>query len=282
MSFGEYVPGEADSFLIVELLARGEEAVRRCRHWCAAQGLNVEDGCQGAAGETVVLAQASPGADLNILFADLALFLDDCPDIRLIESRLASPGQQSNHVGSFLFTDKGEPGSRTILLDPGHAFGSGQHPSTRLMIEAMEGYAPLNGSVLDVGSGSGILSIVAAHLGASSVVGVDICSESCQLARKNSELNRVEDRLTFTTEPLRQLTTGPFNFILANLTSSVLQLVAPDLRPLAAQGCLLMVAGMQGRRGGETEKLLAGLGWRTVGRAEEGGWQQRSFVVAAS
>jgi ribosomal protein L11 methyltransferase len=84
------------------------------------------------------------------------------------------------------------PGDLIIALDPGMAFGSGLHPTTRLCLEAMEDYLRPGATVLDVGTGSGILAIAAARLGASYVLALDTDPLAAQVARENIALNRVE------------------------------------------------------------------------------------------
>jgi len=85
-----------------------------------------------------------------------------------------------------------QPGDLIIELDPGMAFGSGLHPTTRLCLEALEDYLPPEGTVLDVGTGSGILAIAAARLGASRVLALDTDPLAVRVARENVGLNQVE------------------------------------------------------------------------------------------
>ena len=82
-------------------------------------------------------------------------------------------------------------GEKIIKLDPGMAFGTGTHPTTYLCIRNMEKYIKENHSVIDVGTGSGILMIAASKLGAKEIYGVDIDSDACEVAKENLELNRV-------------------------------------------------------------------------------------------
>jgi ribosomal protein L11 methyltransferase len=84
------------------------------------------------------------------------------------------------------------PDDLIIELDPGMAFGSGLHPTTRLCLEAMEGFLRPGSSVLDVGTGSGILAVAAARLGASHVLALDTDPLAVRVARENVALNQVE------------------------------------------------------------------------------------------
>src|SRR4051812_24222980 len=85
-----------------------------------------------------------------------------------------------------------DPSALVLELDPGLAFGTGSHPTTRLCMEWLEAHAPQKLSVLDYGCGSGILAIVAKKLAASEVVGIDIDPQAIESARYNSERNRCE------------------------------------------------------------------------------------------
>ncbi|MFN3705741.1 MAG: 50S ribosomal protein L11 methyltransferase [Thermoflexales bacterium] len=89
------------------------------------------------------------------------------------------------------------PGDITIVLDPGMAFGTGLHPTTQLCALAMMKHIQADERVLDVGCGSGILSILAAKLGASVVLGVDTDAEAVRVSRENAALNGVADRVRF-------------------------------------------------------------------------------------
>jgi ribosomal protein L11 methyltransferase len=127
-------------------------------------------------------------------------------------------------------------GRIVIELDPGQAFGTGKHPSTALCIEILEeffreilprepGSAP---SVLDVGTGTGILGIVAARLGARRVLGLDIHPEALAAAKLNLRQNRVQGIMVVSGTPIEQVT-ETFDLVTANLTADSLVAMAPDL-----------------------------------------------------
>lgn len=108
-----------------------------------------------------------------------------------------------------------------VELDPGMAFGTGTHPSTRLCLKAIDGLdrqlaASEKDGMLDVGTGSGILAIAGALLGFRRVVGIDVDNTAVACACRNAENNRVSDRIAFSTTPLRDID-GVFSVVVANI-----------------------------------------------------------------
>lgn len=129
-------------------------------------------------------------------------------------------------------------------LDPGMAFGTGTHGTTKLCLEALAGelsrYQPDDCSVLDVGTGSGILAIAAAKLGAPRVLGCDIEADACRIAAENAASNGVAETVTITNEPLENLS-GGHRVILANiLAEENVRLAAELVKRLAAPGSLIL------------------------------------------
>lgn len=108
-----------------------------------------------------------------------------------------------------------------IALDPGMAFGTGLHPTTQLCAAAMEDYVQPGMRVLDVGSGSGILSILAAKLGAREVVGVDTDAEAVRVGRENVQANGVTDRVTIA-HGSHEIAHGVYDLVVANILAGVI------------------------------------------------------------
>jgi ribosomal protein L11 methyltransferase len=138
------------------------------------------------------------------------------------------------------------PGAETtIVLDPGMAFGTGLHPTTRQCLEALGERSVDGRSVLDVGTGSGILAIGAAKRGARPVVAVDNDPLAVRAATENAARNdvRVDVR-----EGSAADVEGAFDLVLANLVADVLVGIARDLRPRVALGGTLIVAGIVGEK----------------------------------
>ena len=139
------------------------------------------------------------------------------------------------------------PEGRTDLLvvDPGRAFGTGTHQSTRLCLDALVSLAAERGlgRTLDVGTGSGILAIAALKLGASQAIGVDHDPESMEAARLHSRLNRVAPRLVRGDGALA-FRSGAFDTVLANLSAAVLRGRRSELGQVLAPGGALVLSGL--------------------------------------
>ena len=143
------------------------------------------------------------------------------------------------------------PDDRALIvrLDPGVAFGTGTHPTTRLCLAWLD-TAPVTGaSVLDYGCGSGILAIAAAKLGAGAVVGVDIDPQALAAARANSRANQVDASYT-DLDGLSQ-STKTFDVVLANILSNPLKLLAPALAARVAPRGSLVLSGILERQADE-------------------------------
>jgi ribosomal protein L11 methyltransferase len=170
---------------------------------------------------------------------------------------------------------RSEPDDVVVALDPGMAFGTGLHPTTRLCLALVEDLADrglLAGArVLDVGCGSGILAIAAARLGAASVLGVDpdpIAIESTAAnARRNRLVRRVRARHGSIPSGNR-----PFDVVLANLIASLLVELAPRLRDELAPGGTIVASGIFVDREDEVGRAFDGVGLRVAGRRAEGDW----------
>lgn len=131
-----------------------------------------------------------------------------------------------------------------IRLDPGVAFGTGTHPTTRLCLSWLAQARLANARVLDYGCGSGILAITAAKLGAREVVGTDVDPQALQAARTNSAINQVTARYTAPQE----LGRGLFDVILANILANPLILLAPALVARLADGGQIVLSGILERQ----------------------------------
>lgn len=133
-----------------------------------------------------------------------------------------------------------------VRLDPGIAFGTGTHPTTRLCLAWLEQTLPHGASVLDYGCGSGILAITAAKLGAGTVVGVDIDPQALEAARSNSRMNAVDASYTDSHGLSQSATT--FDVVLANILSNPLKLLAPALVARVTPGGSLVLSGILDRQ----------------------------------
>ncbi len=136
--------------------------------------------------------------------------------------------------------DAPNPEATNLVLDPGLAFGTGSHPTTRLCLEWLCDSLQGAESVLDYGCGSGILGIAAARLGAPAVTGVDIDDNALIAARDNANNNHVEMALQHTREPL----TASFDVVVANILTNPLCVLAPLLAARVAPGGRIVLSGV--------------------------------------
>ena len=140
-----------------------------------------------------------------------------------------------------------------LELDPGMAFGTGDHATTRLCLAWLEEHLPKSASVIDYGCGSGILAIAAKKLGAGRVVGTDIDEHAVIAARTNASGNQVE--IAFTSSSTFQA--APADVVVANILSNPLKLLAPLLTALVAPGGRLVLSGILERQWREVAAVYA-------------------------
>jgi len=167
------------------------------------------------------------------------------------------------------------PGDAVVSLDPGMAFGTGLHPTTRLCLVALEALADqgrLEGArVLDVGCGSGILSIAAIRLGAATALGVDLDPIAIEATVANAKRNRLGGRITtrIGTVPTGE---GGFDVVAANLIASVLVEHAPNLASELRPGGTLVASGIFRDRETEVVAAFGDAGLTVAGRWAEDDW----------
>jgi len=133
-----------------------------------------------------------------------------------------------------------DAGAINLVLDPGMAFGTGSHPTTRLCLEWLEREVRGGERVLDYGCGSGILAIAAARLGAASVAGVDIDPQAVEAARANAERNGVTAAFFDSAAPVA----GEYDLVVANILSNPLRVLAPAICAHVRRGGRLALSGI--------------------------------------
>jgi ribosomal protein L11 methylase PrmA len=168
----------------------------------------------------------------------------------------------------------------SLFIEADRSFGTGTHPSTRLVLHFLEHCmpTPFPQKVLDVGCGSGILSLISSRLGAEEVVGIDVCPHSIAVARRNVEANHLHSKITITDTPLHDIN-GKFDLILANLTASVFYRLQNDIRRCSVEGeTRLIVSGLQGRQAEDVAGVLCRQGWQEEQRLSAGKWKALLFI----
>lgn len=133
-----------------------------------------------------------------------------------------------------------DPAAVNLVLDPGMAFGTGSHPTTRLCLEWLESNVSPGCSLLDYGCGSGILAIAAACLGAGCVAGVDIDPQAVEAARANAERNEVAAVFSDSTQSVA----GEYDLVVANILSNPLRVLAPAICAHVRPGGRLALSGI--------------------------------------
>ena len=162
-----------------------------------------------------------------------------------------------------------------LALDPGMAFGTGLHPTTRLCLAALERLADRGAiagrRVLDVGCGSGILAIAGVRLGATSALGLDTDPLAIEATTSNARRNRIGNRIRAREGSLPSGEV-PFEIVLANLIASLLVRIAGDLQAELAPGGTLLASGIFADREGEVRDAFEAAGLRLTDRLAEGDW----------
>jgi ribosomal protein L11 methyltransferase len=166
-----------------------------------------------------------------------------------------------------------EPGQVVIDLDPGMAFGTGTHPSTRLCMELLQDANPSGLSVLDLGTGSGILAIAAAKLGSNSVTAVDIDPVAVKVAQENAQTNQLGDKIRILQGDLVTAIPGEtYDLVVANIIASVIVELLPQVpQVLKPNGCFI-AAGIIDTRASEVEEAVERAGLRVLRKVASQEW----------
>lgn len=180
--------------------------------------------------------------------------------------------------------ERGKPvpeGRTAVYLNPGLTFGTGSHASTQLCLTLLEKYLRAGDSVIDLGCGSGILSIAAMNLGAEKALGVDIDPKSVDVAYENAALNEI-DPAVYTVragnvlsdkglvKELQEL--GPYRVVLANIVADVIIPLSVQVKDYVTGDGVFICSGIIDTRADEVENALKTSGLRILERLERDGW----------
>ena len=165
-------------------------------------------------------------------------------------------------------------GEIIVRMDPGMAFGTGTHETTRLVIELLEEYTKKGARVLDVGCGSGILAICAAKLGAGECRAYDIDPVAVRVARENIKDSGEANVTCDVSDLLKQvdLSGGKYDLICANIVADIIIRMAPDVGAYMHENTVLLASGIITERAEEVEKALQENDLRVVRRLDDNGW----------
>jgi ribosomal protein L11 methyltransferase len=266
--------------IVIEVAREHAEALSDALMEAGALSVSVEDADEGTDAErplfgepgmepaeaawdhSRVVALSDANADQEALVAEAAEACGIAPpsfSLRPVAEqdwvRLTQSQFEPIHIGKNIWVvpswhDAPDPGGLILELDPGLAFGTGSHPTTRLCMEWLEANPPQGKSVLDYGCGSGILAMVARKLGGKEVIGVDIDPQAIESARYNSERNRCEIAY-FLPEEFGAAHPESFDLVVANILSSPLKLMAPMLAGRVSSGGSLVLSGILERQADE-------------------------------
>lgn len=162
-------------------------------------------------------------------------------------------------------------GRRVLHLEPGMAFGTGTHETTRLCIELIEDYLRPQMDLLDLGCGSGILSVAALLMGAQRALGVDIDPLAVKTALENAKINGVENRFSAVTGSLTEQVEGKFHMIAANIVADVILELLGDIHPFLYDDTVLILSGIIDTREQEVLDALQ-KEFEVIDRRFEKGW----------
>jgi ribosomal protein L11 methyltransferase len=226
-----------------------------------------------------VIALLSPGQEPAVLLAAAAndIGLGEAPsfDVREVEEqdwvRLTQSQFEPIPIGERIWVvpswhDAPDPDALVLELDPGLAFGTGSHPTTRLCMEWLEQSVKPGQSVLDYGCGSGILAILAKKCGANPVIGIDIDPQAVESARQNSERNHADVTYGLPDD----CPAGEFDIVVANILSNPLKLMASMLTSKVRPGGRIALSGVLARQADEVAAVYAPYVDISVWREHEG------------
>ncbi len=161
-----------------------------------------------------------------------------------------------------------------VRMDPGMAFGTGTHETTRLVIGLLERYVTEGTRVLDVGCGSGILAICASKLGAGSCKAYDIDPVAVKVARENIKDSGLTNVTCDVSDLLKQVDTdfAPYGVICANIVADIIIRMTPDVGRLMDENSVILASGIIVERSEDVIRTFREYGFRIVERVEENGW----------
>ena len=231
------------------------------------------------------LVEAMRQEDTDGVMGSLTLSVKPLPDTDWAESWKENyPPQEIGDnlvVVPYWLADRDFGGRRQVILDPGLTFGTGAHPSTRMVMAAMERLVKPGDRCIDLGSGSGILSVTALRLGAKSAVGVDIDPKAEDIARENAAYNGfaapeftaltgnvIEDKALMT-----RLAAAPYDVVLVNIVADVIIGLSPVLPKFLGENSVLICSGILDTRLADVLEALGAAGLEPTDVRQDDGWR---------
>lgn len=279
----------------IEVAAEAEEAAAEALRALGAPGTEHGEGPAGSARVTAYfpaelasrLEAGLPEVEARLTASGLQPWPPRVQQERIDDADWAEQWKEHFHplhIGGLWIRpswEKGEPppGTKTIILDPGLAFGTGTHATTRLCLQGLHEYLGPGDVVVDVGTGSGILAMAAALLGARRVVAVDVDPVAVRVARANVELNRLQwavEVLEGSTDAawwsLQGIQPDGAQLVVANLLTPIIVQLAPALSRMVVPGGRVLASGIAAGQEEDAEGALEEAGLEVQGRTVEDGW----------
>ena len=257
---------------------------------------NLEASMHGKSRVTFYLPADETGfaqmGEVRLALEDLKARRSDCGTLLLSLENLRDEDWENNwkqyykpmEIGQRLLVipqwEQVDPGQRVpLILDPGLTFGTGSHATTRLCLTALENTVAQGDRVLDLGCGSGILSIAALRLGASQALAVDIDDKCLDVAYENAALNGIgKDRYTvrvgdvLSDGSLRRELEGSYDIVVANIVADVIIALAPLVPSMLRPGGTFLCSGIIDDRAEEVRAALEAAGWTVLETQSADGW----------
>lgn len=257
---------------------------------------NLEASMHGKSRVTFYLPADETGfaqmGEVRLALEDLKARRSDCGTLLLSLENLRDEDWENNwkqyykpmEIGQRLLVipqwEQVDPGQRVpLILDPGLTFGTGSHATTRLCLTALEKTVAQGDRVLDLGCGSGILSIAALRLGAFQALAVDIDDKCLDVAYENAALNGIgKDRYTvrvgdvLSDGSLRRELEGSYDIVVANIVADVIIALAPLVPSMLRPGGTFLCSGIIDDRAEEVRAALEAAGWTVLETQSADGW----------
>jgi len=163
-------------------------------------------------------------------------------------------------------------GRVVLSIDPGAAFGTGTHATTSLCLSVLERYISSESTVLDIGCGSGILSIAGVLLGAEKAVGVDIDAQSVRVAKENAEINGVSEKTNYLIGDLADKVSGKYNVVCANIVADVILKLLENVADFMEDTGILITSGIIDIRRDDVVEGFSRFGFKIVEELNKDNW----------
>ena len=258
--------------------------------------LGPELGFKVRGGEPVLIRAYLPSSELGaVLTEDLRRAMEAHPAVQLTAKPIYEQDWAVSWREFFGVVDTGDrvvivpswlehqvlPGQIAIRLDPGQAFGTGHHETTRLCLSAMDELVSPGMAVLDVGTGSGVLAITAILLGAASVEAIDIDPIAAEVARQNCDANGIGPEVRVSAGVLAEDHPGRYDLVLSNISTDANLRLAPIFGNVVKPGGFAILSGILSPDARRAQAAMAHHGFALTAIRHERGWCQLQFRRAS-